>query len=554
MHVNQTIDRNTHSQSASISAIIDEQKDIRKLVEDLASRLDRSQEENSATQSELSTNALLEINDLKSKVSRLTEQSTKLDGDVSFLSRLSDQVELLWKCRLPERADDESQEKIVSAAEVQEELDELKNVVYRKLKEMLTSLNTLRESVRLIENDKEESWEALSHKVSTVVEDSVGSLTDRLTELEHTVQSQRTTPVTEDDVLNMKTWSTLEVIWSELGKVKAQAQEVPNMYTLCEELHENQKSQEKQLSGLRSFARRVEQFLTQMKAGAVAPRESHATPTRRGETNDSLGCVPDASASSSTVSASLAQTPTPPLVPAPPIPTKAGAVAPRESHATPTRRGETSESLGYVPAVSVSSSAMSASLQTPTPPTIPAPPIPTEASPQSRENVSLSPKRDSTTRFSTVRSEVRSGAIRIDITNPQQWSAGDVAVIRNQEAKKVRNIGSLIFETPIQHDYEAGVEVRSLLPTEQLEETDGRLAVLDVDPATGTRFVKFGVDEIPFIAAEESPVQRRERDVPVYETIGRDTDRGSPDFGGGVDYHVCESSRRERIPPRWQLE
>ena len=38
------------------------------------------------------------------------------------------------------------------------------------------------------------TWEAISHKVSTLVEDSVGSLTDRLTELEHTVQSQRTTP------------------------------------------------------------------------------------------------------------------------------------------------------------------------------------------------------------------------------------------------------------------------------------------------------------------------------------------------------------------------
>ena len=86
-----------------------------------------------------------------------------------------------------------------------------------------------------------------------------------------------------------------------------------------------------------------------------------------------------------------------------------------------------------------------------------------------------------------VRSEVRSGAIRIDITNPQQWSAGDIAVIRNQEAKKVRDVGSLIFETPIQHDYEAGVEVRSLLPTEQLEGIDDRLAVLDVDPATGRR-------------------------------------------------------------------
>ena len=111
MHVNQTIDRNTHSQRASISAIIDEQRDIRKLVEDLASRLDRSQEESTATQSELSTNAILEINDRKSKVCRLTEQSTKLDGDVSFLSKLSTQVDLLedqiikWRYRLPELSD-----------------------------------------------------------------------------------------------------------------------------------------------------------------------------------------------------------------------------------------------------------------------------------------------------------------------------------------------------------------------------------------------------------------------------------------------------------------
>ena len=80
MHVNQTIDRNIHSQRASISAIIDEQSDISKLVEDLASRLDRSQAVSSVTQSELSTNILLEINDLKSKVCRLTEQSTKLDN------------------------------------------------------------------------------------------------------------------------------------------------------------------------------------------------------------------------------------------------------------------------------------------------------------------------------------------------------------------------------------------------------------------------------------------------------------------------------------------
>ena len=175
-------------------------------------------------------------------------------------------------------------------------------------------------------------------------------------------------------------------------------------------------------------------------------------------------------------------------------------------------------------------------MPTPTPPTIPAPPIPTGVSPSERENDSVSPQRNSPTPFSTVRSEVRSGAIRIDITNPQQWTAGDVAVVRNQEAKKVRDIGSLIFETPIQHDDEAGVEVRSLLPTEQLEETDGRLAVLDIDPTTGTRFVRFWVDEVPLSTPEEGLSQRRERDIPVGETNGRDTERRSPDFGGGIDY------------------
>ena len=88
--------------------------------------------------------------------------------------------------------------------------------------------------------------------------------------------------------------------------------------------------------------------------------------------------------------------------------------------------------------------------------------------------------------------------IRIDITDPEQWSAGDTAILRNQEAKKVRDIGSLIFETPIQHDYEAGTEVRSLLPTERLEEIDGRLAVTDEDlHSPGTRSVKFWVDEAP---------------------------------------------------------
>ena len=72
---------------------------------------------------ELSTNALLEINDLKSKVTRLTEQNTKLEGNVSYLSSLSEQVDALWKC-LPPGTGPDGPERVVTAVEVQDEMDE----------------------------------------------------------------------------------------------------------------------------------------------------------------------------------------------------------------------------------------------------------------------------------------------------------------------------------------------------------------------------------------------------------------------------------------------
>ena len=111
----------------------------------------------------------------------------------------------------------------------------------------------------------------------------------------------------------------------------------------------------------------------------------------------------------------------------------------------------------------------------------------------------------------------------MEITNPEEWATGDVAVIRNQEAKKVRDIGSLIFETPIQHDYEEGVEVRSLLSSEQLEEIDGRLAIVDTSSVSGSRVVRFWVDESP--AHEDGaygtraplPTEQRSVHTPVRE-------------------------------------
>ena len=129
------------------------------------------------------------------------------------------------------------------------------------------------------------------------------------------------------------------------------------------------------------------------------------------------------------------------------------------------------------------------------PPRVAAPEIPT-STPQSDA------RPVSTTIFSTIQTDVRAGTIRVEISDPEQWSSGDVAILKNQEAKRVGDIGSLIFETPIQHDYEAGVEVRSLLSTELVEDIDGRLAVTDVDPS-GNRFVKLWIDELPGGSVEE---------------------------------------------------
>ena len=116
-----------------------------------------------------------------------------------------------------------------------------------------------------------------------------------------------------------------------------------------------------------------------------------------------------------------------------------------------------------------------------------------------------------------------------------------------------------------------GAEVRSLLPTEQLEEIHGRLAVTDENPhKPGTRSVRFWVDEAPSspegsrshgdeehanplaIARDvnRAPMtpERRERVSPVQETLDRNHSRGSPDFGGGVGYHEDDGHHRGHIP------
>ena len=92
------------------------------------------------------------------------------------------------------------------------------------------------------------------------------------------------------------------------------------------------------------------------------------------------------------------------------------------------------------------------------------------------------------------------------------------------------------------------------MSSEQLEEIDDRLAVVDVSPTSGARVVRFWVDEVPLqeetIGRNRAPplIEQGEMETPVRRPNGAGCSRESPDFGGGVDYHDQETPSRERLP------
>ena len=148
--------------------MIREQEDIRRLVEESAKRLDQPQEMSGTGQSEFSTAVQLELNDLKTKVLRLTEQSTEHSGKLTFLAGMSEHVDLIeqqivkWRYRLPDLTDDNSRRRVVTAAEVQEDLNQFKDKTMEKVREVNNALAALEDEVRLFERDREDSWEAQS--------------------------------------------------------------------------------------------------------------------------------------------------------------------------------------------------------------------------------------------------------------------------------------------------------------------------------------------------------------------------------------------------------
>ena len=168
----------------TISKIIDEQADVRRLVEELARRMDNARSEGTvekATQEGSGVAMQLEVNDLKAKVLRLTEQIMDHDAKLNFFSIMSEKVDLLdrqtirWRHRLPDLTDDENQEEVVSAVEVQEELNRFKDLTMAKVREARDDTNSLDREVHLLERTRSDSWDVISQQLNSMVGDSASA-------------------------------------------------------------------------------------------------------------------------------------------------------------------------------------------------------------------------------------------------------------------------------------------------------------------------------------------------------------------------------------------
>ena len=67
----------------------------------------------------------------------------------------------------------------MTAVEVQEEMDQVRDMTLTKIRELNVALSSLEREVRLLERARDDSWEAVSQQLSTLVDDSISALSSR---------------------------------------------------------------------------------------------------------------------------------------------------------------------------------------------------------------------------------------------------------------------------------------------------------------------------------------------------------------------------------------
>ena len=294
-------DRQGHELRTSLGRFIDEQGDVCSTVEELARRIDairdgthprsgapqdgthpRNTSSDSAPQNEqrlpeASVAMQLEVEDLKMKVARLTEQSTAQIGTLFPLTERVDLAEnqiMRWRYSLPELTNDEDRQPIVTALDVQEQLTKFQELTRGKIHEIRQESNSLEEKILILERARSESWELVSQRLNSLLERSVGTLSERMTELEQTVQSQRTTSaadrsspqVPSEEITSLESGieARYQAFSHEVERVRDEWERaLAGQCDLLDFFERKQSSIEKQVRGLKSFASHVERFLEQ---------------------------------------------------------------------------------------------------------------------------------------------------------------------------------------------------------------------------------------------------------------------------------------------------
>ena len=110
----------------------------------------------------------LELNDLEAKVLRLTEQSTQHAAHLGILPTVSERIELAenqvlrWRHRLPDLTNDDDQQSIVTAVEVQEQLNRFQESTRSKIHDVSQEIDCIERQVGILEIARRESWKLIS--------------------------------------------------------------------------------------------------------------------------------------------------------------------------------------------------------------------------------------------------------------------------------------------------------------------------------------------------------------------------------------------------------
>ena len=115
-----------------------------------------------------------------------------------------------------------------------------------------------------MERARSDFWEVISQRLNSMVGESGGTISDRLTELEQTIQSRRTTPETDASASYVPVEALASVEQAFMHDVERMKNEhdksMKRQVDLLERLDQKQRLLERQLTGLTSFSRHVESF------------------------------------------------------------------------------------------------------------------------------------------------------------------------------------------------------------------------------------------------------------------------------------------------------